>query len=346
MGFADSGRRKLMIRLFYPRASKSPNGRKLKCRPAGYAPGAVIDRLEEETVAGRQVDIKTGVCQGGQVARGLHPVILLSHAYTATGSMYTSLASDLASRGFILAAIDRTYEAFAGGFPSGPVREGVYGGPFDSVGAPADQSAALESIRADDASFVLTFVDGLSDRRSSPLWKHVDRKHSGIMGHSLGGATAFETANKDSRFDAAVNLDGEVWNDELAARNLKTPHLLLLSEAALRDTFRLTLARAYYGRQTGPKQALLFAGTKHYAFSDFQSLSPQVVAQYPEWPYASQMPSFIGTADPASTVALERRTLARYFKFYLGKKKSGAPQLESGPALTTYAPPTCLRPVP
>jgi len=260
--------------------------------------------------------------------------------------MYTSLASDLASRGFIVAAIDHTYEAFAVKLPSGPVREGVYGGPFDSVEVSTDQSADLESTRADDASFVLTFVNGLSGRKSSPLWRHVDRKHSAVMGHSLGGATAFETANKDSRFDASVNLDGEVWNDELAATNLNTPHLLLLSEAALRDTFQFTLACAYYGRQTGPKQALLFAGTRHYAFSDFQSLSPQVVAQYPEWTFASQMPSFIGTADPASTVALERQTLARYFKFYLGKKKDGAPQLESGPALTTFAPPACLRPVP
>ena len=113
MGFANSGKRKLMIQLFYPRASKSPNGKKLKCKPAGYAPDAIIDRLKEETIPGQQTDIKSGVCKGGPVAKVLHPVIVLSHAYTATGFMYTSLASDLASRGFIVAAIDHTYEAFA-----------------------------------------------------------------------------------------------------------------------------------------------------------------------------------------------------------------------------------------
>ena len=347
MGFGKPGKRKLMIQLFYPRAIRSRSrGKSLPCLPSDYAPRAVFKRLQEDTATAGEVRVKTGVCMGGQLARGLHPVIVASHAFAANRTLYTSLAADLASRGFVVAVIDHTYEAFAVRFPAASLAEGVYGGPINASDVAPAELSELEAVRSDDASFALTFVNGLSKRKSSPLWRHVDRAHSGIFGHSLGGATSFEVAHDDARFDASVNLDGEVWNSGLAPTNLATPHLLLLSEGALRDTFRFTLACAYYQRLTGPKQALLFTDTKHYAFSDFQALAPQILEQDPDWPLGPQLPGFIGTADPDSTISLERKTLAKFFKFYLGEHKPGAPKLASGTELTPFTSPECIRTVP
>lgn len=346
MGFGKAGKRKLSIQLFYPRANRSrANGRKLRCPAAPYAPKPVIDRLVADTVPGRTAEIKSGVCRGGPVAKGKYPVIVFSHAFAAGGPLYTALSADLASRGFIVASISHTYEAFAVKFPKTPVTGGVYGGPLNASEAPPAELAELETVRASDASFTLTYVRALARKKGSQLWRHVRTRSAGILGHSLGGATAVEAANGDARFTASADLDGEVWNDGLPATNLDTPHLLGLSEGGLRDTFNLTLACSYFKRLTGDKHALLFAGTKHYAFSDFQALAPQVYRQYPDWPSGPAIPDFVGTADPAGSVSLQRKVLARFFRFYLVPGRTGSLDLNGG-TVSDFPEPECLRPVP
>lgn len=346
MGFGMPGKRKLMIQLFYPRAKTRVNGKRPRCLPSDYAPRAIVDHLAEKTSLTDRVNFKTGACKGGPSARGKHPTVILSHAFAANRMLYTSLATDLASRGFIVAVVDHTYEAFMVKFPTGPIAEGIYGGPLDATEVAPAELAELESVRSDDVSFALTYVNRLSSRKASPLFGHVDKGRSGIFGHSLGGGTSFEAANDDGRFDASANLDGEVWNDSLAASNTTKPHLLLLSEGALLGTFQFTLACAYYERLTGPKHALLLTDAMHYAFSDFQVMAPQILEQNPEWQLASLLPDFIGTAGPRSAVAIQRETLAKFFRFYLGPRKDGSPKLESGSKLTSFSPSICYRTVP
>ncbi len=205
MGFGISGPRRLMVQLTYPTRADS------HCAAAPYAPVGILKRLGSELDLDRHLDIDTGLCAGGEIKGGKHPLLLLSHAYMADRHLYTSLAGDLASRGFVVASIDHTGEAFAVRFPGRGYVDGVYGGVFtghDTSGL--EETQRLVDVRADDTSFVLSKLRKLSTHRRGPLAGHIGPE-AGVLGHSLGGATATQESVSDDRFDAAANLDGEIW---------------------------------------------------------------------------------------------------------------------------------------
>lgn len=66
------------------------------------------------------------------------PWLLYSHAYTADRAGYTSLRNDLASRGFIVASSDHTYDAFTVEFPDVELVEGLFGRPIGSKSVPEE----------------------------------------------------------------------------------------------------------------------------------------------------------------------------------------------------------------
>ena len=66
----------------------------------------------------------------------------------------------------------------------------------------------------------------------SPLAGHLDLQHVGIVGHSIGGATAVQVMAGDPRFKVGVNLDGKLFGKEPDAR-LNRPFLWIQSAATL-----------------------------------------------------------------------------------------------------------------
>lgn len=57
--------------------------------------------------------VMTNSCLNVPVADGAHPVVVVSHGFTGTFTNYTFLTEDLASRGYVVASVDHTYEATA-----------------------------------------------------------------------------------------------------------------------------------------------------------------------------------------------------------------------------------------
>ena len=65
----------------------------------------------------------------------------------------------------------------------------------------------------------------------SPLTGHLDLRHVGIVGHSIGGATAVQVMASDPRFKVGVDLDGKLFGTEPDAR-LNRPFLWIQSDGA------------------------------------------------------------------------------------------------------------------
>jgi len=306
-GFGNPGPRRLMVQVTYPRV----RGR---CRAAPYAPPAVFRELLKVIAETRSA---TGVCAGGRVARGRHAVLIFSHAYTADRFVYTALVSDLASRGYIVVAPDHTFDAFAVGFPGGKLVRGLFGTPLASKPVSAGTLANLLAVRTADVRFVLSRIESLAGRRGSFLRGHVDRAEVGILGHSLGGATATRAATLDRRIRASADIDGSLfgsWAERVRARK---PYLLLTSEALNPAEYRSESLCRYFAHARGPKWALSLPGALHLSYSDFEALAPQIARIDPGWSYAKLYPAVLGTIDPARAIAVQRAAVARFFDVYV-----------------------------
>src|SRR5438552_10607472 len=139
-----SGKRELMVQLWYPASSASGP-------LAPYMPARTAAALERASgaPAGTVSDVRTHAHSDAPIATGLHPIVLFSPGSTQMRSDATAVAEDLASNGYIVVAIDHTHESELVQFPNGQI---VRGGFTDT--GPASNLRALQP-RIADARFVL-----------------------------------------------------------------------------------------------------------------------------------------------------------------------------------------------
>jgi dienelactone hydrolase len=135
---------------------------------------------------------------------------------------YTTVAEELASHGYAVVGINETGSNPVA-FPDGHVVPatalgGVAESTIDAWYAKADR---VTSVWVADAQFVVKELAA-----KAPAIGALDFSHVAYIGHSLGGAAAFEACKQDSRCTAAVDLDGTLWTD-VRHSGLSAPHLLL-----------------------------------------------------------------------------------------------------------------------
>ena len=129
-------------------------------------------------------------------AEGAFPLMLFSPGLGGVRTQNSAWAEDLASHGYIVAAVDHPYDSAAVVLEDGT----VIASTLRTTGNDKrDQRIAddLASIRADDLIATL-------DRLETEL----DVDGVATAGHSIGGAAAILAAARDDRVDAVVDLDG------------------------------------------------------------------------------------------------------------------------------------------
>ena len=142
-------KRELMVRFWYPAASgrRLASSRNTRLRPCGTTSLHCM-QLPLPTVT-------TNSCLNAPVADGAHPVVVFTHGYTGTFTDYTYIFEDLASRGYIVASVDHTYEATAVAFPDGRFVHSGFGSHLGNSLLEDDQALALAlTVRLEDLRFV------------------------------------------------------------------------------------------------------------------------------------------------------------------------------------------------
>lgn len=311
-GFDQPGKRRLMVQVWYPR--KKAGG---ACRVSEYLPPLTAQKLMGFIGVSKQVEVDTRACAGGPVERRKLPLIMFSHAYTANRGVYASLLTDLASRGFIVAAVDHTYDAFAVEFPGGKLVDGMFGSPLASKQVSEAELASLITMRTRDIRFVTTRLLKENRKKRSWLKGRIDPGRIGAFGHSLGGATATRVATVYRRFRASSDVDGSLFGNWPLTVKSKKPYLLLTAEKGLGGVVNQDKSCVFFNRAKAPKFAWQQQGAMHLSFSDFQTLAPQVAEKDPEWPFKTLYPAIIGDLDPATAVRAQRQALAWFFTEYL-----------------------------
>jgi hypothetical protein len=264
---ANGTTRELAVRLWYPASPNSASN----CQLAPYTSSAVW-RYFAELARVQPFAVKTNSCWNAPVANGPHPVVLFSPGYTATATDYTFLLEDLASRGYVVAAINHTYEATAVELQDGRLARSVVG---SHLGAPVLRKhwplSSAVSVRLLDLKFVLSQIESLNFRRDDPFAGKLDLAKIAVAGHSLGGLTAYLAIEFDPRLKAAVMLDAPVPNALGSAT--RKPVLIV---TAGRQRWEAGECRLWKNLQ-GPRLAVNLRGTEHVALSDWIWLAKYAV---------------------------------------------------------------------
>ena len=162
--------------------------------------------------------ISTHAVDRGPVAtiRGRLPVVIFSHGLGGTGFGYTTLIEDLASRGYVVAAIEHTDFGTAVLLPDG--RTMVPHEDSPPAGLSSAEKAQWKGHRigmminegAADIRFVLDQLTELNHQDASHflLARKLDLTKVATMGHSAGAEYAARAGQLDARFKACVDLDG------------------------------------------------------------------------------------------------------------------------------------------
>ncbi|MBC7925205.1 MAG: hypothetical protein H7039_06065 [Bryobacteraceae bacterium] len=185
-------------------------------------PGFVLRRYDR---------IDTGGVLGAAIStdRSKWPVVVFSPGYGAPRAFYTSLVTGLASKGFVVLAIDHPYEAAVTELADGRIATTVEKFSNSDPDRRMFMTEHLD-LRAADVTFVL-------DQLSRPgvlgrsLYDHLELERIAAIGHSFGGATAAVAMDRDTRIKAAANIDGSLYGS-ISAKRLRRPFLLLESDHA------------------------------------------------------------------------------------------------------------------
>jgi len=259
----DAAARELKVTLWYPTARRD-----------GPRAPYVTAKESELLVRGSRItgvpyDVlsrtRTNAVTGADPAGARLPLVVLSPGFTKPVSTLTSLAEELASRGYVVAGIDHTYESYATTLGDGKV--------VDCLACDSDTDpgfgTAVTGIRAADVSFVLDRLTG-----PHPAWTGstlIDRSRIAMVGQSIGGASALAAMAKDPRIRAGVDLDGTTYA-RIPRTGLSRPFLFLGTDQHAPGGQDISWDRDWK-LLSGAKTWLVMSRTEHESFTDIPFLS-------------------------------------------------------------------------
>ncbi|MDH6139269.1 MULTISPECIES: alpha/beta hydrolase family protein [Kitasatospora] len=307
-----AGPRQLMVSMYYPARPHSGE-------PAPYMTTEEarlfldMEDIPDSAVPARElVDTRTFAYDNARPEQGRYPLVVLSPGFKLPRATLTGLAVDLASRGYVVALVDHTYEDSGTTFPDGQTLG------CELCTHPTNDPAAIESSRAEDVSFVL---DQLVGRHPAWLYAHmIDPKRIGMAGHSIGGAAAVPTMVADQRVRAGIDLDGSI-DTSIPPTGLNGRPFLLLGNPVNHDVGGDEHSWGVAWPQLdGWKRWLTIAGTTHVSFTDGPLLATE-----------AGIPGADGSISALRALEITRTYVAAFFDQQL----KGTPQpLLDGPSQT------------
>jgi dienelactone hydrolase len=228
---ASDAVRELMVQVWYPADSKK----------GGHL--APYRRWSETTWLSSYMSVlKTHSRIGVPVASegAPFPVLLFNPAWGNQRTQNTYEFEDLASHGFVVVAVDHTYNSRPVSFPDGRRIAAKDLFDIEDLG-----SFSLEELlgkgnreadyQAQDDSFVLDSLRLLDQNPGSIFAGKLATDRAGAFGHSFGGAVAMQACYRDKRIRAAINMDGWLFGD-VAHEGLNKPLLVMGHDDSLPRT--------------------------------------------------------------------------------------------------------------
>lgn len=155
-------------------------------------------------------------------ATGTYPLVVFSHGGFGIKSSNESLYNELASHGYVVCAIDHTYQCFSTTDQDGHTiyMDKGYMHECEVENARANPQQSYEfyqkwmNIRTGDINFVIdTILAGASQPNADQAYKLVDSTKIGVMGHSMGGSAALGIGRMRADVSAVIALESPFMCD-------------------------------------------------------------------------------------------------------------------------------------
>jgi predicted dienelactone hydrolase len=242
------------------------------------------------------------------------PVLIMEPGMGPMATDYTVFVENLASRGYIVAAINPTDTANWTVFPDGRsvLRSAKGAIPDSATPAEADADASrILAVWAQDVIFAMDQLAGMNADQAGFFHNRMDLGHIGVWGHSFGGATALAVCQKDPRCKAGVDMDGTPFGDEKQAP-VPTPFMFITEDYRRGcDENCLLMRQVFQNVNPGAGYWLSIANAGHFNFSDLP------FRQAPAVRPLFRLAGIEGTISPGRGLEVTNAYLAAFFDQYL-----------------------------
>jgi predicted dienelactone hydrolase len=268
--------------------------------------GAIEDRLGSALAGIAAGTVRSNAHEDAQIAQNTKPfpLLLFSHGLGGSPYDYSIQLEDLASHGYVVAAVEHIHDSLGVVLPDGSVVafDGQLWARYASPSSPEtvrfyEQRA---TVWAEDLLFARQQLVVLSSDKRSPLYDAIDFRRIGAFGHSHGGRSAATACMLDSRIKACLNEDGRLdepqlqrpywplsgheirgvfamldWFDSgLDEEDMAGMHTTPTDYARARLKATGTVLEAYRGAKSGSYHyTMLRRGMSHTAFTDLRWLT-------------------------------------------------------------------------
>jgi pimeloyl-ACP methyl ester carboxylesterase len=217
----QSARRELMVEVWYP-AETPPSAQTAPYLP-DFATMARVDGDLKRVLGAAYSEVESGrlrthTVEGAALSQAekRYPLLVFSHGFDEQALNYTAMLEDLASHGYVIAAVEHPYDAGCVIFPDGRAI-GFAQEKWDEAikkpdGAVAYQSAQIP-IRAADIRFTISQMICYAEKPElgALFAGRLDLRKIGVFGHSLGGVAAARACQLDRRIRAGMNQDADLY---------------------------------------------------------------------------------------------------------------------------------------
>ncbi len=238
------------------------------------------------------------------------PLIIFSHGAFGYYQSNTSTYMELASNGYVVVSLDHPYHSFFTKDTNGKtilVDKGFFQDAMEIGSKESDESAVYEAtstwinLREADMNFALDTIQNADETKEfgsewyipegeqelKNVFKCIDSEKVGLMGHSLGGATAVTVGRRED-VSAVIDFDGTMLGEEIGVEGNKvllnettydTPILCFDSESHHADRVKAKNTGYVYVNNVIMENATTgystyFEGAQHMNFTDLPLFSP------------------------------------------------------------------------
>lgn len=274
------GPRELVLQLWYPAAPEGDEETAVYLPELDQAGPVVAAQFNLPPFLLNHVNLaKLDIIQDAPVANnGPFPLAIFAHGLTGLRVQNTTMARELASHGYIVAALDHTYGNAITVFPDGrtilydPCR--IFSVLPDCATNYVDGMPLVAQWTA-DLNFLLDTMEMWQATPGNRFGAALDLERIGVFGHSTGGGTAVSFCQQDTRCDALVGLDAWVLPvpPERVEDGLRVPALFISTPGWLGDENRAR-GEAILAATQPDHLDLRLANTAHFDFTDIVLLTP------------------------------------------------------------------------